>query len=227
MDREVSVPDELPKKCQECAKSEMSNIRGKCDFCHKLELHEEVLCHLNRCIQNPVNFSCHAFRPRLKLASSSINKTSDVSSCTTDNFQRKSFQKLLRSDKIKYERALTLQKLKRNPDGVFMELKYHFVWNVIHRNPVFSPNNDVLDFVHTTFWECSELAGGFISLLWIAPDHVHLYVESDGENSVETIVQKIKLASEGVLLDKLVGIKDGLDGENTIWDTAYFSETIG
>jgi hypothetical protein len=30
-----------------------------------------------------------------------------------------------------------LQKLDRDPNGVFMKFKYHFVWNVIHRKPVF------------------------------------------------------------------------------------------
>ena len=182
---------------------------------------------MNQCIQNPVNFRCHAFQPRLKLISPSVKRVPDLSYRPTDNLQRKSFQKLLRSDKIKYEKALALQKLERDPDGVFMELKYHLAWNVIHRKSVFTPNKDFFDFVHNTFLECSELVGGFVSLLWLAPDHVHLYVESDRESSVETMVKEIKRFSKSALLSKYVDIKDRLDAGNELWDTAYFSETIG
>jgi hypothetical protein len=39
--------------------------------------------------------------------------------------------------KIKYKKALALQKLERDSDGVYVELKYHFVWNIINRRPVF------------------------------------------------------------------------------------------
>ena len=223
----MSVSNELPEKCQECAKSVVPITHGTCNFCQELEFHEEVLCRLNRCIQNPVNFRCHAFQPRLKLVSPSVKRAPDLSYRSTDTLKRKSFQKSLRSDKIKYEKALALQKLERDPDGVFMELKYHLAWNVIHRKSVFTSNKDFFDFVHNTFLECSELVGGFVSLLWLAPDHVHLYVESDGERSVETIVKEIKRFSKKTLLGKYIDIKDRLDAGNELWDTAYFSETIG
>lgn len=223
----MSVSSEPPAKCRECAKSAVSIIHGKCNFCRELEFHEEVLCHLNRCIQNPADFRCHAFHPILKVVSPSKNKVPDLFGGPKDRLQRKFSMRLLRSDKIKYERALALQKLDRDPDGVFIEFKYHFAWNVIHRRPVFSPNNNIFDFVHNTFLECSKLVGGFVSLLWLAPDHVHLYVESDGENSVETMVREIKRFSNNAILGEFVDIKERLDAGNEIWDAAYFSETIG
>ena len=121
----MKVLNELPEKCQECAKSVGSTICDKCNFCRDLEFHEEILCHLNLCVQNPVNLRCHSFQPKLKLASPSVKRVPYVSSRPTNNLQKKSFQKLLRSDKIKYEKALALQKLGRDPNGVFMEFKYH------------------------------------------------------------------------------------------------------
>ena len=223
----MSVSNELPEKCHACAKSVVSNIPGKCKFCRELEFHEEVLCHLNRCIQNPVNFRCHAYQPRLKLASPSVKRVADLSCRPTGDLQGTSLQKLLRQDKIKYERALALQKLERDPDGVYMELKYHLAWNVIYRGPVFMPNDDFFDFFHNTFLECSELVGGLVSLLGLAPDHVHLYLESDEKNSVETVVQEIKRFSKSALLSTFVDLKDGFEAGNELWDNAYFSETIG
>jgi REP element-mobilizing transposase RayT len=223
----MSVSSELPKKCQECAKSVGPIIYDKCNFCQDLEFNEEILCNLNQSIQNPLNFKCRAFRPIFKLTTPSANKVSDLSHCATDNLQRKSIQELLKSDKIKYKKALALQRLQRDPDEVYMELKYHFAWNVIHRRSVFTSRNDFLDFAHHLFSGCSDLVGGFVSLLWLAPDHVHLYVISDGEKSVETIVQEIKRSSNDAIMGEFADIKDRFDAGNGLWDTAYFAETIG
>ena len=92
--------------------------------------------------------------------------------------------------KIKHKKALVLQKMERDPDGVYVELKYHFVWNVINRRPVFHLTDDIFNDIYDIFLRCSELVGGFVNLLWLASDHLHLYVESDGELSVDQMVQK-------------------------------------
>jgi REP element-mobilizing transposase RayT len=95
------------------------------------------------------------------------------------------------------------------------------------RRSVFSPANDFFDFVSDTFLKCSELAGGFVNLLYLAPDHLHLYVDSDGELPVEKIVNSIKQFSSHAILKKFPLIKDMLGGNTEIWDQAYFVETIG
>jgi putative transposase len=137
------------------------------------------------------------------------------------------FQGLLSSDKIGYERALALQKLGRDPDAVFVELKYHLAWNVIHRKPVFVQPANIFNSINEIFSKCNELAGGFIRLLWLAPDHLHLYVESDGEYSIETIVQRMKELSASAILRELPDLKANSDARNELWDKAYFVETIG
>jgi len=219
--------NELPAKCRECAKLRGLNIHGKCGICCMLEFEQTVLCDLNRCVQDEPDFECHAFQPILKLAGSSENKSSGFDNNTPRDKKKRSFLKLLHSDKIKYERALALQKLSSNPDSVILNLKYHFVWNVSFRRSVFSPANDFIDFVSDNFLKCSELAGGFVCLLYLAPDHVHLYVESEGDISVEEIVHRIKQFSRNAILEKFSFLREQL-GENTgIWDEAYFAETVG
>jgi len=96
---------------------------------------------------------------------------------------------LMNSDKVKYQKALALQKLARDPDAVFVELKYH--------------------------------------LAWMAPDHVHIYLESDGEKSIEKIVRKLKRVTSKSLLKKFPELKAKLDDGSGLWDEAYFSETLG
>jgi len=81
---------------------------------------------------------------------------------------------------MKCQNALALQKLNRDPEGVFTDLKYHFAWNVVCRRPVFGPPEDYLSFIGNIFFKCSELIGGFVNLITLALDHVHVYGESDG-----------------------------------------------
>ena len=52
-----------------------------------------------------------------------------------------------------------------------------------------------------------EAVGGFVSLLWLAPEHLHLYVESNEETSIETIVQEMKHRSSSVILEEFGNVK--------------------
>lgn len=223
----MSFSNELPEKCQKCAKSTVWSIHNNCEFCLEIELQEDVLCYLNRCIQDPAEFKCHAFQPILKLVDPSGTKKTSLNASPKEPLKTESITRFLQSDKIKYNKALALQKLNSDPEGVFIDIKYHFAWNVTHRMPIFNPDNDLSDFVNDTFLNCNELVGGFVSLLWLAPDHVHLYVDSDGESSVETMVKEIKQFSKNAILAKFIDIKGKFDKGIEIWDAAYFSETIG
>jgi len=219
--------NELPAKCRECAKSEAPRLHEKCHFCRDLEFQESVLCELNRCIQDMTDFQCHGFVPILKLVSPSQDKATGRLDRPAIHLKKESYLKLFHSDKIKYERALALQKLGRDPDGVYVQLKYHFAWNVTHRIPVFTHTKNFIDFVNDSFLKCSEPAGGFVELLYLAPDHVHLYVESDGELPIDEIAQKIKKISNKAILEEFPFVKEKLVGNIEIWDEAYFVETLG
>ncbi|MFH1240863.1 MAG: transposase [Pseudomonadota bacterium] len=122
---------------------------------------------------------------------------------------------------------MALQRLGRDQDAVFVQLKYHLAWNVTHRKPVFAGFENLIDFVSGTFSDFSDLVGGFARLLWLAPDHLHLYVESDGEHSIESIAQEMKRLSASAILTEFADLKAGLDAEEELWDMAYFAETIG
>jgi REP element-mobilizing transposase RayT len=65
------------------------------------------------------------------------------------------------------------------------------------------------------------------ALMWLAPDHVHIYVETDGEKSLEAIVKKLKAASSRAIIKTVPDIKGTQDKGAGLWDKAYFLETIG
>jgi len=203
MDKVASL-NKLPAKCQECAKSQAPRFHRGCHFCRELEFQESVLCDLNRDVQDISVFQCHAFEPRLKLVSLPENNVTD-----------------------RLDRPSKRQKLGRDPEGIYVQLKYHLAWNVRHRMSVFNPINDFISFAHDTFLLCSEKVNGFVELLYLAPDHVHLYIESDGELSVEEMVHRIKQFSNNAILDKYSFLREKLVKDTEIWDEAYFVETAG
>ena len=214
----------FPEKCSGCAKSSKPFIHDGCSFCQNLNFQEELLCDLNRSTQNPAFFKCHAFQPLLKVVAPSGQKTRREPKVHPSGF---TLEKLLDSDKIKYRRALARQRLARNPDEIMLEIKYHFAWNVIGRKPVFSESAPVIGFINNTITTCSEAVGGFADLLWLAPDHIHLYVVSDGEVTPDKMAQDLKRHSETAILKQFPDLISSSEAKTGLWDEAYFVETIG
>jgi REP element-mobilizing transposase RayT len=205
----------------------ISSIHDGCAFCTDIRFHEEVLCDLNRSAQDLNHFECFAFRPLLRVVDKQGTEADDPYGRRKESLQRETVERFLSTDRMKYQKALALQKLRSDPDHVFLDIKYHFAWNVIHRRPVFSPRNDIAKFTYEVFSKSIELGGDFVSLLWLASDHIHLYVDSNGQSSVETMVEEIKRLSEEAILERFFHLAKRSETESKIWDTAYFSETIG
>ena len=82
---------------------------------------------------------------------------------------------------------------------------------------VFNPVKNFISFIHDTFLVCSERVGGFIHLLYMSPDHVHVYVESDGEFSVEEMVHSIKGFSNNAIFEEFYFMREKFIGDTEIW----------
>ncbi len=215
-----------PPKCLECAKFYRHQPHAECRFCNDFGLEETLLCDLNRMIQKPEAFRCHAFKPRFKLADSNVAGKPTASRPIRPRSQLQFLRDFLKSDKIKYQKALALQKLEQDPDGVFVSLKYHLLWNTANRSPIFTPPQTYFENLFDLFLGFGELVGGSVALIWLAPDHIHIYVNSDGEKSIETIVKKLKSSFSKTILEQFADKKKLTKG-GRLWDKAYFSETIG
>ena len=222
----MSSEYELPAKCGECAKSDSSGFHRKCGLCKDLEFEESVLCDLNRAVQDITGFECHAFEPMLRVIGHEEKRVAG-GDAPFKRPQKGAFSGLLDSDKIKYQRALALQQLKRDPDGIFVQLKYHILWNVTQRIPVFNTAGNHVDVLYDIFFKSSETALAFVHLLQLAPDHVHVFVESDGEHSIDEIIKRIKRFTGNAIKEEFPSINDRFEREQGIWDEAYFVETLG
>jgi REP element-mobilizing transposase RayT len=213
---------EIPEKCHECRKYSRSITHGKCTFCQTLALQERILCDLNRRVQHPEKFECFAFTPTLKLVGSSKKDEFCASNGSTEPFQN-----FFESDRFKYQRALAVQKIKNDPDAVFIDIRYHLAWNVVHRRSSFPDPQKAFKMVNDAFFDTSSSVDSFVSLLWLAPDHVHVFVESNGKKPVEAIAQDIKRLSESSILEKASEMVLNAVAGNDLWDKAYYAETIG
>ena len=213
---------EIPKKCHECRKYSRTITHEKCIFCQNLAFQENTLCDLNRIVQNPENFKCFAFVHTLKLVGSSNQDEVYASDRSMEPFQN-----FLESDRFKYQQALAVQKMKNHPDAVFINIRYHLAWNVVHRRSLFPDSQTAFEVVNDAFFGSGSSVGSFVSLLWLAPDHVHVYLESDGEEPVETVAQEIKrISASSILVSAPEMVLNEIAG-NDLWDEAYFAETIG
>ena len=223
----LNTSENLPEKCLSCANNNASAIHKKCKFCLDLRISESLLCHLNRCVQANDKFICHAFRQKLINVNKPTTEKAGIEISPADSFRADKIKKLLDSDKSKYRNALAVQRLHRDPDGVYLDLKYHFAWNVMCRRALFEKSSDYFDFISDLFLTCGDLVGGYAQLLWLAPDHVHIYVVTDGRDPVETVIRKLKQHSGKAIIDNFPEAAKKLNPKNRLWDKAYFSETIG
>jgi REP element-mobilizing transposase RayT len=216
-----------PPKCLECVKFYQHRPHATCRVCRDFGIEEKLLCDLNRMIQKPDPFHCHAFQPRLKLAGQAVAAQPTTPRPTPPRSQLQFVRDFLKSDKIKYQKALALQKLGQEPDEIIVNLKYHLLWNTAHRRPVFTPPKTYFENLFDLFLGFGELVGGMVALMWLASDHIHIYVETDGEKSLEAIAKKLKAASYKAILGQFRNINEKLPNGGRLWDKAYFLETQG
>jgi REP element-mobilizing transposase RayT len=134
--------------------------------------------------------------------------------------------KLMNSDKIKYQTALALQKLTENPEAIIIELKFHFVWSVQGRQPIFRDLDQYSAIISEILSAAAIPSVRRADLLWLAPDHVHVYCDSDGEKSVEDTVQELKHTLERGIVERCPELLQKLMGEEQIWEDSYFAETL-
>jgi REP element-mobilizing transposase RayT len=223
----LNTSENLPEKCLSCTNNTASAVHKKCRFCLDLHFSKSLLCHLNRNVQAIDKFVCQAFRQKLISVNKTVAEKPSLEILPTNSFRAEKIKELLDSDKSKYRNALTVQRLQRDPDGVYLELKYHFAWNVKCRRAVFEKSSDYFDFISDLFLTCGDLVGGYAQLLWMAPDHVHFYVVTDGRDTVEKVIRKLKQHSGKAIIDHFPETAKKLNPKNRLWDKAYFSETIG
>jgi len=218
----------FPVRCQQCGKSQGNPVSNNCRLCADLNFSETILCELNRSVQQGGDtFKCDAFRPMMSLITAAGEATpGKVANSRGETVLARQLKKL-HANKLQYRRALALQQLARDPDAANIELKFHYVWNTSGRRPLFADSTNYVDLLSEILVSASIRSVLYAGLLWLAPDHIHVYCESDGQYSPENIVDGLKHLLEQGISARFTDSAKALAGIGRIWDDGYFVETIG
>src|SRR5256884_8593957 len=157
----------IPTLCQACYKHYRSTVVNACPCCDDVQFPEAVLCDLVREGQSEKQpFRCAAFRPALSVVQhdqTDAAHTEEVSENTASM-----------SPKDKWFRAYAVQQLSRNPDLIDFTIRYHVVLSTRQRVNIFSSDHSepMADLVRQAAVPFEQTTA---HVLWLAPDHMHLY----------------------------------------------------
>ena len=227
MTSDVPSLHDRPTRCQQCSLSHGQPVHRHCEVCEGIVFSEITLCDLNRSVQaNDDIFTCHAFQPQLTLYTQNGHRERPPRRRDRVLSQRALALKRQAATKATYKKALAVQRAKQNPDDVVIELRYHAVWNVLHRRSIFAADAGYVEPLKAGLADTHLPSVTFAALLWLAPDHIHVYFESDGEASPEAMVNGFKTITSSILKQHPT-IADLLNRDGAMWDEAYFCETVG
>jgi REP element-mobilizing transposase RayT len=127
------------------------------------------------------------------------------------------------SPKDKWFRAYAVQQLSFNPDLIAFTIRYHVVLSTRQRVQHFSNEHGeqiadmvrqaALPFEHTT-----------AHVLWLASDHLHLYIDASPDYALDEIVHAIREYLEHEVAHLLPEVKYS---NQPVWEQGYFAEGIG
>ena len=231
-----SVPEGvevIPAKCRQCAKSKGTKVRTLCQICADSNFEQTILCELHRSVQQETDeFECGAFTPVLSVAGAKeVEESPEAEHCDQDVRENPlarqlAVAKFMNSDKIKYQTASTLQKLTEDPDAIIVDLKFHFAWSVQGRRGIFRDLEKYAGVMREILATATMPSVRRAGLLCLAPDHVHVYCDSDGEKSPEETALGLKQLLTRGILERCPEVASDFAGDNEIWEDSYFAETL-
>ena len=204
--------------CDKCHKYQINKPSKDCDFCARLDFSEEVLCCLARNGSEHGKLTeCGAYRPKLSLASPEQKDSIPKGNRETDRSGL--------TEKEKWFRAYSKQQLQLNPEEIHFKLQFHVCLVSKKRNVVFSNSNKYFEKILNIF---HQIANNFentqIEVLWLCSDHIHLYINTIPDYSLDQIVDKLINNSEQEIKLSYPALVNKFNG---VWETGYFAETIG
>jgi REP element-mobilizing transposase RayT len=206
----------IPTLCQACYKHYRSTVVKACPFCADVQCPEAMLCDLVREGQSEKHpFRCAAFRPALSVVHYDETDVSPLEVGGEDTVSM--------SPKDKWFRAHAVQQLSLNPDLIDFTIRYHVVLSTRQRTNVFSrehgePMADMVRQAAVPFEQTTA------HLLWLASDHLHLYIDASPDYSLDEIVHAIREYLEHEMANQLPALQHS---HQPVWERAYFAEGIG
>jgi REP element-mobilizing transposase RayT len=206
----------IPNLCQACHKYHRSTCVKECRMCSDLPFPEQMLCTLVRdAMRDEDSFECHAFRPKLSVVNDDNTEQSQTEEASEDIGST--------SQKEKWFKAYAVQQLEMNPDLIYAKLRFHVVVSTTQRRKLFSHQHadQISEILHHAEFPFENTT---IHLLCLASDHIHLYIDSSPDYSLDEIVNAVMTYSEQAIPVHLPELQQSSE---LLWERTYFSEGIG
>jgi REP element-mobilizing transposase RayT len=206
----------IPTLYQACYTHYRSTVVKACPFCGDVQFPEQVLCDLVREGQSEKQpFRCAAFLPALSV----------VQHDHTDALHREegSADTVNISPKDKWFRAYAVQQLSLHPDLIDFTIRYHVVLSTRQRTNIFASEHSepMADLVQQAALSFEQTTA---HVLWLASDHLHLYIDATPDYSLDEIVHAIREHLEHAMTHLLPVLQPS---HQPVWERAYFAESIG
>src|SRR5215475_1222456 len=206
----------IPTLCQACYTHYRSTVINACPFCRDMQFPEQVLCDLVREGQSEKQpFRCAAFRPALSVVRHDEIEARHMAEGSEDTANM--------SHKDKWFRAYAVQQLSLHPDLIAFTIRYHVVLSTRQRTNVFASEHSeqIADMVRQAALPFEQTTA---HLLWLALDHLHLYIDASPDYALDEIVHAIREHLE----PEMANLFPALPLSNQpVWERAYFAESIG
>ena len=206
----------IPDLCQACHKYHHATVVNACPFCRDVQFPEAVLCDLVRDHERDEQpFQCAAFRPTLSVVHHDETEASPTEESSEDTVSM--------SPKDKWFRAYAVQQLRLNPDLIAFTLRYHVVLSTTQRVQCFSREHGELmaELVRQAAFPFEQTTA---HVLWLASDHMHLYIDASPDYPLDAIVDAIIEYVEHEMANLLPALQHS---HQPVWERAYFAEGIG
>jgi REP element-mobilizing transposase RayT len=206
----------IPDLCQACHKYHHATVVNACPFCRDVQFPEQVLCDLVRESHSEKQpFRCAAFRPALAVVRHDEIEASPAKESSEDTVGM--------SPKDKWFRAYAVQQLSLNPDLIACTIRYHVVLSTSQRVQYFSGEHSeqMADLVRQAAVPFEQTTA---HVVWLASDHLHLYIDASPDYALDAIVDAIRTHLEHEMAHLLPASKHT---DQSLWERAYFAEGIG
>ncbi len=198
--------------CNKCFKYHNKTTIKDCSLCIDLKFPENVLCDLTRSEQENELFKCYAYRPLLTLANQGISKRSEQKDVNDDS------STINISNRTKWFMTYAKQQMQFNPEQEFYSLKYHICLITRKREKIFSDPKRFVRNISDIFKNVESVFNDTkIDLLWLAEDHIHLYIDSNPDYSLDELAFKIMELSEIDIIEGFLQLKKIVYGGRAIF----------
>jgi len=175
-----------------------------------------VLCDLVREGQSEKQpFRCAAFRPALSVVRHDEIEASPAEEGSADTGTM--------SPKDKWFRAYAVQQLSLHPDLIDFTIRYHVVLSARQRTNIFASEHSeqIEDMVRQAALPFEQTTA---HVLWLASDHLHLYIDATPDYALDEIVDAIREHLEHAVTHLFPELQHG---NKPVWERAYLAEGIG